>query len=751
MKRVFETIHPWKVVQTKIDHADNCPAESVTSLGNGYMGARGNYEEYYTGTTLKGTYIAGVWVPDKTRVGWWKNGYPRYFGKVINAPDFLSFDLYLNGQRFDLAKADLLSFYREVDMKTGVMSRKMTVRTPLGMVTIRSSRFFSCAQKELACMRYCIESQDFDGEVRLETGISADVFNTDANYGERFWNVESVLAKEEMLQLTAKTHENHFGIERFTVCFTSWTKRKGCEKMYLREQDNRVDQIFETRLVPGGSLELEKYVSVTTSRDHAPDRLSVVGNTLLQAALNEGLESLEKKHCKVWEERWQMCDVVIEGDEAAQQGIRFNLFQLLSTYDGSDARLNIGPKGFTGEKYGGAAYYDTEGYCFPLYLAVAGPDVARSLLMFRYNTLDKAKENAAKLGLKGAFYPMVTFNGEECHNEWEITFEELHRNAAMVYAIYCYAKYTGDDSYLRTYGYQVALEVARFWVSRSTYNAQKDCYMLLGVTAPNEYENNINNNWLTNYMAKWCIEFALESLVLAGKEIPEQEMQTMREVAAKMYLHEDKEKGLFVQQDGFFDKELRPVSDIPEEELPICKHWSWDKILRSCYIKQADVVLAFYYFPNRFTQEQKRVNFDFYEPMTVHESSLSPSMYSVVASGSGRPAEAYRLYQRAARLDLDNFNADTEDGLHITSMAGSWLAIVQGFAGLNYHGEHLAFSPKCPAQWKKVSFRILYRGRLLAVSFDRDLFCLEIVRGGSLTVTVNGKDYLCETKIQLAL
>ena len=150
--------------------------------------------------------IAGVWVPDKTRVGWWKNGYPRYFGKVINAPDFLSFDLYLNGQRFDLAKADLLSFYREVDMKTGVMSRKMTVRTPLGVVTIRSSRFFSCAQKELACMRYCIESQDFDGEVRLETGISADVFNTDANYGERFWNVESVLAKEEMLQPVSYTH-----------------------------------------------------------------------------------------------------------------------------------------------------------------------------------------------------------------------------------------------------------------------------------------------------------------------------------------------------------------------------------------------------------------------------------------------------------------------------------------------------------------------------------------------------------------
>ena len=749
MKRIFETIDPWKIVQTSLDNADNCPAESVTSMGNGYMGARGNYEEHYSATTLKGTYIAGVWVPDVTRVGWWKNGYPRYFGKVINAPDFLSFDLYLNGERFDLAKADVKMFYREVDMHTGIMTRTVVLNTKWGELELRSTRFFSCQRKEIACMRYAVKSNGFQGTVRVETGISADVYNTDANYGEQFWRVLDASCEQPEVQLTARTHENVFGIERFTVCITAFTQGGQCSRQ-KSEDGKTVSQVFEKQLVPGGdALALEKYVSVVTSRDHAPQQLSSCGLDLLREAVQAGMQTLEEEQRSVWAARWQMCDVAIEGDDAAQQGIRFNLFQLLCTYDGSDARLNIGPKGFTGEKYGGAAYYDTEGYCFPLYLAVAGPEVARSLLMFRYNTLEKARENAAKLGVGGALYPMVTFNGEECHNEWEITFEELHRNAAIVYAIYCYTQYTGDESYLKEYGYKVALEVARFWVSRSTYNAHKDCYMLLGVTAPNEYENNINNNWLTNYMAKWCIEYALYSTELAGVRLEQAEREKMREVAQKMYLKEDAERGVFVQQDGFFDKDLRPVSDIPADELPICKHWSWDRILRSCYIKQADVVLAFYYFPHRFTQQQKRTNFDFYEPMTVHESSLSPSMYSVVASASGRYQEAYRLYQRAARLDLDNFNADTEDGLHITSMAGSWLAVVQGFAGLNYHGEHLAFTPRCPEAWRRVSFRILYRGRLLAVSFDSAQFCLDILEGDALTVEVDGKAYCCKQSISV--
>lgn len=328
MKRIFETIDPWKIVQTSLDNADNCPAESVTSMGNGYMGARGNYEEHYSATTLKGTYIAGVWVPDVTRVGWWKNGYPRYFGKVINAPDFLSFDLYLNGERFDLAKADVKKFYREVDMHTGIMTRTVVLNTKWGELELRSTRFFSCQRKEIACMRYAVKSNGFQGTVRVETGISADVYNTDANYGEQFWRVLDASCEQPEVQLTARTHENVFGIERFTVCITAFTQGGQCSRQ-KSEDGKTVSQVFEKQLVPGGdALALEKYVSVVTSRDHAPQQLSSCGLDLLREAVQAGMQTLEEEQRSVWAARWQMCDVAIEGDDAAQQGIRFNLFQL---------------------------------------------------------------------------------------------------------------------------------------------------------------------------------------------------------------------------------------------------------------------------------------------------------------------------------------------------------------------------------------------------------------------------------------
>lgn len=755
MKPIFETIHPSKIIQTKIEHPRNQLAESITSLGNGYMGCRGNYEEYYTGDSLKGTYIAGVWVPDKTRVGWWKNGYPRYYGKVINAPDFLSFDLYLDGVRFDLAKAELTSFYREVDLLNGIMTRKMTVHTEKGSFTVESSRFFSIARREIAVLTYQFTSIDYTGEVEIKSSLDGDVTNRDANYGEKFWEILHTGA-DDRLTLTARTKENDFAIERFTICMkaeTSCDLSANAGACSCSDTVNELQAVRSWRFaaVPGASASLHKTVSVVTSRDYAVQDLPDTADRLLSSAVSAGHSFLVREQASAWERRWRMCDVVIEGDDDAQQGIRFNLFHLWNTYDGTDARLNVGPKGFTGEKYGGAAYYDTEGYCFPMYLATAGPEVARNLLLFRYNTLEKAKENAAKIGMKGALYPMVTFNGEECHNEWEITFEELHRNAAMVYAIYCYTQYTGDETYIRDFGLSVMLEVSRFWVSRCSYNAAKDCYMLLGVSAPNEYENNVNNNWLTNYMAKWCIDYTLENIEKYHAAVAEEELDLFRKVSAKMYMGTTREDGLIIQQDGYLDKELLPVSAIPEEELPLCKHWSWDRILRSCYIKQADVILGFYYFPDRFSAEQKKVNFDFYEPMTVHESSLSPSMYSVVASHCGNTQDAYRLYKRAARLDLDNFNDDTDDGLHITSMAGSWLAIVHGFAGLNFHGEYLAFNPACPECWNSVGFHLLYRGRLLNISFTRDSFTCQILEGEGLSLKVRGTVYEVNDRLTVPL
>lgn len=458
---------------------------------------------------------------------------------------------------------------------------------------------------------------------------------------------------------------------------------------------------YQYSVAPGDSIQLQKFVAVTTSRDMEKDALIPQAERIAVEAVNKGYTSLKQEHVAAWARRWDKADVEIEGDTEAQQGIRFNIFQLFSTYYGEDARLNIGPKGFTGEKYGGATYWDTEAYAVPMYLALADPDVTRNLLLYRYQQLEGAKHNATQQGLRGALYPMVTFTGVECHNEWEITFEEIHRNGAIAYAIYNYTNYTGDLTYLHDYGVDVLVEISRFWADRVHFSKSQQQYMIHGVTGPNEYENNVNNNWYTNTLAAWVLKYTLSVLPQISTEkaqrlaVTADELAHWQDIVTHMYYPYDEEREVFVQHDTFMDKDLQPVSALDPSNLPLNQKWSWDKILRSCFIKQADVLQGLYFFGDQFTLEEKARNFAFYEPMTVHESSLSPSIHAVLAAELKMEEKAVEMYKRTARLDLDNYNNDTEDGLHITSMTGSWLAIVQGFAGMRTYNETLSFSPSC--------------------------------------------------------
>ena len=449
-----------------------------------------------------------------------------------------------------------------------------------------------------------------------------------------------------------------------------------------------------------------------------------------------------------------MSDITIDGDVKAQQGIRFNIFQLNQTYLGTDSQLNIGPKGFTGEKYGGSTYWDTEAYCIPFYMATKDQKVARKLLEYRYNHLEKAIENAKKLGFKNgaALYPMVTMNGEECHNEWEITFEEIHRNGAIAFAIYNYYRYTGDYSYMPEKGLEVLIGIARFWQQRATFSTAKNKYVILGVTGPNEYENNINNNWYTNYIAQWCIKYALENIAKIENEFASDynrimnkaklfkaELEQWKAVAENMYFPFSEEKNIYLQQDGFLDKELITVADLPKSERPINQKWSWDRILRSPYIKQADILQGFYLFEDYFTDKELERHFDFYEPFTVHESSLSPCVHSIQAAKLNRMDQAYTFYLRTSRLDLDDYNHEVEEGLHITSMAGTWISIVEGFGGMRVKENTLSFSPRIPKQWKAYSFKVNFRNQIIKVNINQNESKFELVGDNNLEILVNNK------------
>ncbi|WP_125708245.1 glycoside hydrolase family 65 protein [Companilactobacillus zhongbaensis] len=741
MKRIFE-VQPWNVSTHEFKAEDKRLQESMTSLGNGYMGMRGFFDEDYSGDSLPGIYLGGVWFPDKTRVGWWKNGYPKYFGKVINAVNFIKMNFEINGEKLDLAKDEISDFELNLHMKNALLTRSFIVKKGDAKVKFNFERFLSVAQKELSVQKVTIENLSNDPvDIKVISSIDANVKNEDANYDEHFWEVKDIAAGS----VVAETKANDFGTPRFT---------SGMQANYvtsLAPVGNEMTD-FETSTTFAGTLNkdetasFEKRVIVVTSRDYdTQDDLIKAMNDLSKKVSTVSYDELFTAHENIWAQRWEQSDVKIQGDDEAQQGMRFNLFGLFTTYYGDDARLNIGPKGFTGEKYGGATYWDTEAFAVPVYLGITKPEVTRNLLMYRYKQLDGAYVNAQEQGLKGALYPMVTFNGIECHNEWEITFEEIHRNGDIAFAIYNYTRYTGDKSYVLNEGSKVLTEISRFWADRVHFSERNNQYMIHGVTGPDEYENNVDNNWNTNYLARWTLEYTLKVLKEVSPEqakqlnVSDEEKAKWQDIVDRMYLPYDKDLNIFVQHDGFLDKDLQPVSAIPEDQRPINQNWSWDKILRSPYIKQGDVLQIMYDFIDDFTPEEKKSNFDFYEPLTVHESSLSPAIYSVVAADLHYEKKAVELYERTARLDLDNYNNDTVDGLHITSMTGGWIAMVQGFAGMRVHDDTLSYKPFLPQKWDSYSFRQVFRGRVIEVSVDKDGNHFKLISGEPLDIKVNDK------------
>jgi len=386
--------------------------------------------------------------------------------------------------------------------------------------------------------------------------------------------------------------------------------------------------------------------------------------------------------------------------------------------------------------------------------------VPRNLLLYRHKYLQNAIENAKKLGFENgaALYPMVTIDGKECHNEWEITFEEIHRNGAIAYAIRNYVNYTGDTGYLAPYGFEVLLAVSRFWSQRVNWSADKGKYVILGVTGPNEYENNINNNFHTNYLATWTLKYTLDVVNFVKKEFPIlyeelvakwkfnelQETGRWKDIIDNMYFPADTGKNVFLQQDGFLDKELAPAGTIPEDEKPINQHWSWDRILRSCFIKQADTLQSLFWFEDDFDKSTLKRHFDFYEPLTVHESSLSPCVHSIIAAKLGYFDRAYELYLRTSRLDLDDYNNDTEDGLHITSMGGTWMAFVMGFGGLRVKNGKLIFNPFLPENWDSYSFRVNFRSAHIEVIKKHSKLLLINHSEADVPVIVWGKELILE-------
>ena len=751
----------WSIIEEGFEDDRVKSSESLFSIGNGAMGQRANFEEQYSGATFQGSYIAGVYYPDKTKVGWWKNGYPEYFAKVLNAPNWIGINVEINGENLDLSKCkSVKNFRRELNMQEGWYQRSFQAVLQNDVeISVHVTRFLSLDIDELGAIKYEVTPINSDAKVVFKPYLDAGIENEDTNWEEKFWETLEIKNEENSAFIVARTLKTKFTVATYMqnqiIVNNEITNVKPVE---VTKETSKISFSYEVAATQGQTKKKKKFGGYTISTNHKEEYLISAAKQVLVQATTLGFNALLENQKQAWAKIWEMSDITIEGDTKAQQGIRFNIFQLNQTYLGKDSRLNIGPKGFTGEKYGGSTYWDTEAYCIPFYMATKDQNVARSLLEYRYNQLDKAIENAEKnLGFKNgaALYPMVTMNGEECHNEWEITFEEIHRNGAIAFAIYNYHRFTGDYSYIPEKGLEVLIGIARFWHQRATFSTNKNQFVILGVTGPNEYENNVNNNWYTNYIAKWCLDYTAAQIekvksefasdyarIMSKVNLNDSELQSWKNTADNMYFPFSEEHGVFLQQDGFLDKELVKVADLDKSQRPINQKWSWDRILRSPYIKQADTLQGFYFFEDDFTKEALERHFDFYEPFTVHESSLSPCVHSIQAAALGRMEQAYTFYLRTSRLDLDDYNKEVHEGLHITSMAGTWMSIVEGFGGMRVKNNQLHFEPRIPEQWKGYSFKVNFRNAIVKVEVNHQETKVSVEGNQEVEVIINGTSQL---------
>ena len=755
---------PWCIIEEGFHQNKQLASESIFSLGNGQIGQRANFEEHYSGETMLGSYIAGIYYPERAEHGNWKNGYSDTNDKIVNAPNWTVISVRLNDNRLDLADWDIKDFRRTLNMREGFLERSFEATNFKGhRIQVSVRRFLSMAETEIGAISYTVKSLNFEGRISFLPLIDGDVRNSFTNYDEPFWNVLQTKTEQDVSHLWAQTRRMDFHVcAGLTYSFYKNNELLNVNPTKI-EKEKVAGFSVGTDIRIGDTVCLNKYVAVISSLNHPREELTLRACTMARTAKKKGWNQLFEEHVKVWEEKWLQSDVIIDSDIAAQQAIRYSIFQLNQTYNGNDARLNISPKGFTGEKYSGATRWDTEAICIPFYLCTSPQNVSKNLLLYRFRHLPKAILNAEKLGFTNgaALFPVATFNGVESYNEWEMTFEEIHRNGIIAYAIYNYIRYTGDENYLADYGLRVLIAISRFWSQRVSVSTEKKKYVILGVTGPNMYENNVNNNWFTNYVAIWCLKYTIESIEKVKKSnfhafedltqeiaFSSDEIFRWKDIIENMYFPENKELGIFLQQDGFLDKSLTPATDIPESQRPVMQHWSWDRILRSSLIKQADVVQGLYFFEDHFDKETIKRNFEFYEPLTVHESSLSPCTHSIVASAVGDKQKAYDLYLRTARLDLDDYNNEVADGLHITSMAGTWLAIVQGFGGMRVKDNKLHFNPQIPEKWNAFAFNILFRSNQLNIKVEKHRTIISNIKGPAIELYLRKKLIRIESESQ---
>lgn len=743
--RYFQ-IHPWVIAEEGFDPAHAQVSESVFSLGNEYTGLRGYFEEGYSGESLQGSYLNGVYERRDLPKSGYKGMLP-FTEFMVNTVDWVYCRISCNGKELDLAKSDFSDFCRELDLRTGVLIRRFIwqadERTRLEMCF---ERFLSMEREQFGGQRVSVRA--LTGSARLSIRAGLDFTRPHVSMGRSMFRSDLGPADGTSCEISGSTLHTQQ---------TVWAAVhfNGLSGVPSQEEGIAANQ-FDVQLESGQSCCLERVAALVAVRNEK-ERETFSGRI---ARAREQLEVLDYEALKAesatwWARQWELSDIRIDGDEANQQGIRFCIFQLHQTLHTAKYGAVFGAKGLTGEAYNGNTFWDSEVYCLPFYL-FNNPSAAKSILQFRYDTLAEAKERAAALDCKGAFYPIATISGKECCDLWQHASLQLQASTGVAYGLWNYVHQTGDVDFLYGQGVEMLVEISRMLASRGDFDPVTGQYGYYCVMGPDEFQMMVHHNAYTNFMGKKTLEFTAETLAALKEHKPNryaqvgvtpEETADWSEKAKRMYIPYDEETMLFEQHAGYFHLPHKDISNIPAEEFPLYSHWSYERIYRNDMLKQPDVLMFMMLYGSQFTDEQLKANFDFYEPRCIHESSLSPSIHSILACRLGRAKKAGDYFGFATRMDLDDYNRNACEGLHTTSIAGAWMNIVYGFGGLRSDGAVLELSPSIPESWNGYAFSLRTGGGTLRIRVTAETASLSFDGPAPLPIRLYGQEVTVTAEI----
>jgi beta-phosphoglucomutase len=747
----------WTIRETSPEHAQAARFETIFSLGNGALGMRGNFEEGFPGGVV-GTYLNGFYEETPIIYGEIAYGYARNRQVMLNVADGKSIRLRIGSEPFDLSTGTLLSYERLLDMQRGLLQRSVRWRSPAGAVVALETRRLVCLfEPHTAAIQWEARLLEGTASLTVESSIEGSVTNrasgTDPRVGAHFDHPPLSTARREAQDTRGLLLQKTRNTKLALACAMEHVLEGARPALVRADSDStdRVSILFQTDSAPGAGIRFTKYLAYCSSRQDASIPCDQRARDAVSASSQRGFAALMDEQRKELDRFWHGADVEIDGDLLLQQGLRFNLFSLLQSA-GRDGRTSIAAKGLSGEGYEGHYFWDTEIYVLPFFTWTR-PEIARALLRFRIGILDKARARAQEMNQRGALFPWRTIGGEETSPYYPAGTAQYHIDADIAHALRTYLEATGDRALLGDGGAELLFETARLWADLGWYNPRKGgAFCINEVTGPDEYTALVNNNLYTNLMARENLELAVETARRMRSETPaeldrvaraigleEAEVEAWERAAGAMYVPFDAGTGVHLQDDAFLDRPRWDFEHTPEGHFPLMLHYHPLVIYRHQALKQPDVVLAQVLLGHRFSLAEKKRNFDFYDPLTTGDSSLSPCIQSVAAAELGYLDQASSYFARTARMDLDDVNGNVADGLHTAAMAGTWISVVYGFAGLrdcSLRGPEgcLSFSPRLPPHWSRLRFRLKVRDSLLQVTVTRGAAVYLVLEGSPLVI-----------------